>query len=97
MKVPAWLSKPGLVRTALVLWGLFILASVAGLRKYVSVLSFTPVDGEAIGLLDTFLMLTYVLLYAAATTVAPICLLAKGLEVALGRFIKKTPGTADAS
>ena len=78
--------KQTLVRKALLLWALFLLATLCGLRKYVSVLSFTPVDGDQIGMLDMFLMLIYVLLFAGATTVAPICLLAKGLEVGVERI-----------
>ena len=74
---------PRSIGLALLCWLLFACATLSGLRKYVCVLSLTPPGGDAIGVLDIIFMVVYVLLYALSTTVAPILVIAVGLEKAL--------------
>ena len=80
------LRKRKLLRIAVLCWTLFGLATLLGLREYVCVLSFTSPDGGAISLLDIFCMLVYVLLFAAATTLAPIFAIASGMDILAERL-----------
>jgi len=79
-----FLSARDLLQRALGLSGLFLLAHLAGLREFTSVLNGTVGSVAAGWKLSSFLALVYILLYLAFVILVPVLVLA-ALILAVGR------------
>jgi hypothetical protein len=79
-----FLSARDLLQRALGLGGLFLLAHLAGLREFTSVLNGTVGSVAAGWKLSSFLALVYILLYLAFVILVPVLVLA-ALILAVGR------------
>jgi len=84
-----FLSARDLLQRAAVICGLFLIAHLAGLREFTSVLNGT-MGSTAVGVtLGTFLAAVYILLYLAFVVLVPVLILAAMLLAAGQRCIRE--------
>lgn len=84
-----FLSPRDLLQRALGISGLFLLAHLAGLREFTSVLNGTIGSLAAGWKLSGFLALIYILLYLAFVIVVPVLILAAAILAVGKRFRRK--------
>ena len=95
-----FLSARDLLQRALGLSGLFLLAHLAGLREFTSVLNGTVGSVAAGWKLSSFLALVYILLYLAFVILVPVLVLAALILVVWQRCVLKADNshiTSDAN
>ena len=91
---------PGLLQRALGISGLFLLAHLAGLREFTSVLNGTVGSVAAGWKLSSFLALVYILLYLAFVILVPVLVLAALILAVWRRCVQKAENsriTSDAN
>ncbi len=84
-----FLSARDLLQRALGISGLFLLAHLAGLREFTSVLNGTIGSVAAGWKLSSFLALVYILLYLAFVILVPVLVLAAMILAVAQRFRRK--------